>query len=77
MPSSNGSLVIAVKMKAKEIFASPPRFTLYKNVTLTEVAYFSMSYYHIKCQGPILSGASVAQTSKVCAFATLLPIIGH
>jgi hypothetical protein len=43
----------------------------YKNkIILTKVAYFSMIYYRISFQDPILISANVIPTSRVHAFTT-------
>jgi hypothetical protein len=53
MPSSNGSLVITIKPKAKYRFhaAAILLFNILQNITLTEVAYFSKINFHIS-SGP-------------------------
>jgi hypothetical protein len=72
MPSSNGSLVIAIKTES--IFHAAAillYYILQKNYTnKSGVVFEAMLPYIIR--GLILKGANVAPTSQVCASAMLL-----
>jgi hypothetical protein len=67
MSTSNGSLVITIKSKAKYTFhvASILLFYNLQKITLTKVTHFSKIYYHTEFQDPKLSGANVAPTLKI------------
>jgi hypothetical protein len=70
MPSFSDSLVITVKLKAKEFLHS------HHVVYSTKVAYFLIIYYHALFQDPILNSTSVAPTCEVRVSAMLLlPIV--
>jgi hypothetical protein len=59
VPSSNGSLVFAIKWKAKEnVCTMPYYFTFYENKilqTFTKFTYFSKLYYHMLFQVAVVS----------------------
>jgi hypothetical protein len=81
MLTSNGSLVVAIKPKAKYRFYAAAMllfFVLQNKIVFTEVAYLSRIYYLISFQDPVLSGASVAPTSQVLVSSMLiLPTVGN
>jgi hypothetical protein len=67
MPSSNITLLIDLKSKAKKRVhaAAILLFYILQKITITKVAYSSNICYHTTFQDPILSGASVAHTSQI------------
>jgi hypothetical protein len=68
-PSSNGPLVIALKVKAKLKFLTAAILLfsiLQKNTTKKNVAHFLKTNYRMSFQNFILSGAFVAPTWGYC-----------
>lgn len=59
-------IVIAIDLKGKLKYVTSA-FQIYtQKITLTNLAYFAQIYCHTLVQKAILSGASGAQTSKIC-----------
>jgi hypothetical protein len=72
MASSNNSLAICVKMKAKENFcAAAMLFNVFQHITLTKVPRFSITYYAYLTDRT-LGGTSAVPSSQVRPSAMLL-----
>lgn len=80
MPNTSGSLVIAVKLKAKENVCMAIKLLSYilQKITLTRITYISMICYHTSIQDPILSDVNIAFLIQVHASAMLsILIVGN